>query len=204
MKNKLRYVVLITLFVCSCSSTKITNSWTAPGAHLYSGEWNKILVVALLKDETNRRKVEDELLLYLNGKGIVSYNYLNENFNKIDEKKFRNKIKADGFDGAITLRLIDVDKEKVFIPEQHNLYPIYYQNFSGFYQQGWTSFTTPGYYSMNKTFIVETVVYSIKEDKIIWSGITESFNPDGLVKMTSEISKLIYKKMLAEGFIIKK
>lgn len=204
MKNKFYYVFFTTLFICSCSSTKITNSWTAPGAHLYSGEWNKILVVALLKDETNRRKVEDELLLYLNGKGIVSYNYLNENFNKINEKKFRNKIKADGFDGAITLRLIDVDKEKVFIPEQHNLYPIYYQNFSGFYQQGWTSYTTPGYYSMNKTFIVETVVYSIKEDKIIWSGITESFNPDGLVKMTSEISKLIYKKMLAEGFIIKK
>jgi hypothetical protein len=204
MKNTVHYLFLITIFLSSCSSTKITNSWREPGAHLYSGEWNKILVVALLKNETNRRKVEDELLLYLNGKGIVSYNYLNEDFNKIDEDKFRNKIKADGFDGAITLRLIDVDKEKVFIPEQQNLYPMYYQNFSGFYPQGWASYTAPGYYSMNKTFIVETVVYSIKEDKIIWSGITESFNPDGVVNMTSEISKLIYKKMLDEGFVIKK
>jgi hypothetical protein len=204
MKNRLWYLVLITVVLSSCSTTKITNSWSAPGAHLYYGEWNKILLVAMLNNETNRRKVEDELLHYLNGKGIVSYNYLNEDFNKIDENKFRNKIKSDGFDGAITLRLIDVDKEKVFIPEQQNLYPLYYQNFSGFYQQGWTSHNAPGYYSMNKTFIVETVVYSIKEDKIIWSGITASFNPNGVVNMTSEISKLIYKKMLAEGFIIKK
>jgi hypothetical protein len=88
MKNTVHYLFLITIFLSSCSSTKITNSWREPGAHLYSGEWNKILVVALLKNETNRRKVEDELLLYLNGKGIVSYNYLNEDFNKIDEDKF--------------------------------------------------------------------------------------------------------------------
>mgnify|MGYP000591516231 CR=1 FL=1 len=43
-----------------------------------------------------------------------------------------------------------------------------------------------------------------EEDKIIWSGITESFNPDGVVNMTSDISKLIYKKMLAEGFVVKR
>ncbi len=203
MKNLLFVILVITIFT-SCNSTKITNSWREPNKQLYTGEWNKILVVALLKNETNRRKVEDELLNYLNGKGIVSYKYLNDNFNKIDEDKFRNKIKADGFDGAITMRLIDVDKEKVFIPEQHNLYPNYYQNFCCHYQQGLISYSTPGYYSMNKTFIVETVVYSIKEDKIIWSGITKSFNPDGVVNMTSDISKLIYKKMLSEGFVVKK
>jgi hypothetical protein len=203
MKNLLYVILVITIFI-SCNSTKITNSWREPNKQLYTGEWNKILVVALLKNETNRRKVEDELLNYLNGKGIVSYKYLNDEFNKIDEDKFRNKIKADGFDGAITMRLIDVDKEKVFIPEQHNLYPNYYQNFSCHYQQGSISYKTPGYYSMNKTFIVETVVYSIKENKIIWSGITKSFNPDGVVNMTSDISKLIYKKMLSEGFVVKK
>lgn len=203
MKNIFRYATII-LIMSSCNSTKITNSWRDPNQQLITGEWKKILVVALLNNETNRRKVEEELLHYLNGKGIVSYKYIKEDFNKINEDKLRDKIKADGFDGAITMRLIDIDKEKVYIPMQQNLYPLYYRNFSGYYQQGWTSFTSPGYYSSNKTFIVETVVYSIKEDKIIWSGITESFNPEGVVKMTSEISKLIYKKMVSEGFVIKK
>jgi hypothetical protein len=204
MKNIIQYAILISVFLTSCNSTKISNSWRDPNKQLYTGEWNKILVVALLKDETNRRKVEDELLNYLNGKGIVSYEYLNEDFNKINEDIIRNKIKEDGFDGAISMRLIDIDKEKVFIPEQHNIYPIYYRNFSGYYHRSWIKYKTPGYYSTNKTFIVETTVFSIKEDKIIWSGITKSFNPDGIVKMTREISKLIYKKMVSEGFIVKK
>jgi hypothetical protein len=204
MRKSVLYFILIIAIFISCNSTKITNSWRSPEKHLHSGEWNKILVVAFLKNETNRRKVEDELLNYLNGKGIVSYKYLNEDFNIINEDKFIKKIKADGFDGAVTMRLIDIDKEKIFIPEQQNLYPIYYQNFSGYYHRGWTSYTKPGYYSLNKTFIVETVVYSIQEDKIIWSGITETFNPDGVVNMTRDISKLIYKKMLSEGFFVKK
>jgi hypothetical protein len=204
MKNSVLYFILIIAIFISCNSTKITNSWRAPDKQLHTGEWNKILVVALLKNETHRRKVEEELLNYLNGKGIVSYKYLNDDINKIGLEKLQNKIKSDGFDGAITMRLIDIDKEKVFIPEQQNLYPIYYQNFSGYLYRGWASYNKPGYYSLNKTFIVETVVYSIKEDKIIWSGITESFNPDGVVNMTGDISKLIYKKMLAEGFVVKK
>jgi hypothetical protein len=204
MKNTSLYFLVIIAIFSSCNSTKITNSWSAPDKHLHTGEWNKILVVAFLKNDTHRRKVEDELLNYLNGKGIVSYEYLKGYFNKIGDVKFLKKIKADGFDGAITMRLIDIDKEKIFIPEQQNLYPTYYQNFSGYYHRGWAFYTSPGYYLLNKTFIVETVVYSIKEDKIIWSGITESFNPDGVVNMTSDISKLIYKKMLAEGFVVKK
>jgi hypothetical protein len=202
MKNSVLYLLIIAIF-SSCNSTKIINCWSEPDNHLYEGEWNKILVVALLKNETHRRKVEDELLNYLSGRGEVSYKYLNDDFNNIDKEKFRNKIKADGFDGAITMRLIDIDKENVFMPEQQNLYPNYYQNFTGFYQRGWLSYNTPGYYSLNKIFIVETVVYSIKEDKIIWSGITESFNPDGVINMTNEISKLIYKKMISEGFVIR-
>jgi hypothetical protein len=46
-------------------------------------------------------------------------------------------------------------------------------------------------------------VYSIKEDKIIWSGLTETTNPDGVESMTNEIVKTVYKKMVKEGFISK-
>jgi hypothetical protein len=195
--------LLLSIILGSCTSTKITSSWREPGKHLHTGEWNKILVVALLKNETSRRKVEDQLLKYMNGKGIVSYNYLDGNINKIDEEELRKKIKADGFDGAITMRLVDVDKEKIYIPEQRNLYPEYYHTFSEYYHRNWTFYNSPGYYVVTKTFIVETIVYSIKDDKIIWSGITETFEPDGVKNRTREIAKVIYKKMINEGFVQK-
>ncbi|MEO8235891.1 MAG: hypothetical protein ABI549_10800 [Flavobacterium sp.] len=195
-------LILIILFI-SCTSTKITSSWREPEKHLHSGEWKKILVVSLLKNETNRRKVEDEMVKHLKGKGVASYTYLDDNFNKQNEEELKKKIKADGFDGAITMRLIDVDKEKVYIPEERNLYPNYYNNFSQYYNRSLHYYSTPEYYVVTKTFIIETIVYSIEEDKIIWSGITETFNPNGIKYTTKEIAKVIYKKMIDEGFIQK-
>ena len=42
-----------------------------------------------------------------------------------------------------------------------------------------------------------------KDNKIIWSGITETFEPNGIRKMTNEISRVVYRQMVAEGFIRK-
>ena len=51
------------------------------------------------------------------------------------------------------------------------------------------------------TILVETNVYSIKMDKIIWSGLTETTDPNGVKNMTEEVAKVVYKKMVKEGFI---
>lgn len=198
----LLYTLLITI-IFSCSSTKITSSWRDPERQLHKDDWKKVLVVALLRNETNRHRTEDQMVKYLKGKGVTSYSYLDENFNRNDEAALRNKIKEDGFDAAITMRLIDVEKEKVYTPAQHYMYPVYYNDFSKYYHRNWVHYSTPEYYTVTKKFIIETVIYSIPDDKIIWSGITETYNPQGVEKLTDEIANAIHKKMLDEGFVDK-
>ncbi len=185
----------------SCSSTNIVSSWHEPNKEITISNLNKVLVVALFNSETSGHKAEDQMVDYLKGKGIQSYNYFKSNFNKDNVEAIRSKIKKDGFDGAVTMRLIDVDKEKIYTPVETNFYPNYYRDFSGYYFNRWNYNTTPGYYTTTKTFTVETNVYSIKEDKIIWTALTETTNPDGLKNMTDEIAKVVYKQMLKEGFV---
>jgi hypothetical protein len=189
------------LLVISCSSTKIVSSWREPNKEIKINSLNKVLVVALFKSETSQHKAEDQMVAYLNGKGVQSYNYFKSNFNKNNEEAIRTKIKNEGFDGAITMRLIDVDKEKIYTPTETNFYPEYYRSFSGYYYNRWNYSKTPGYYTTTKTFTVETNVYSIKEDKIIWTALTETTNTEGLKNMTDEIVKTVYKQMLKEGFV---
>lgn len=194
------FLPLILLLV-SCSSTKIISSWSEPNKEIKINNLNKVLVVALFDNETSGHKAEDEMIGYLKGKGIQSYNYFTSNFNKENEEVIRAKIKKDGFDGAVTMRLIDVEKEKVYTPEQTNFYPIYYRDFSDYYFNRWNYNASPGYYATTKTFTVETNVYSIKEGKIIWTALTKTTNPDGLRNMTDKITKIIYRKMVKEGFV---
>ena len=196
-------VIIFSSIISGCSSTQITSSWSEPDKSIVVEKLNKVLVVALFKDETSRHRAEDQMAGYLSGKGIASYNYLDASFNKANEELLRKKIKADGFDGAVTMRLVDVDKEKIYTPGNLSLYPTYYRNFSGYYYNSWSSYSFPGYYSTTKVYTIETNVYSIKEDKIIWTGLTETTNPDGVKKITEEVAHAVYKKMLKEGFISK-
>ncbi|WP_155845016.1 hypothetical protein [Chryseobacterium daeguense] len=208
--KKLYYhkVILFTALVCtvllnSCSSTHIASSWRDPDKQIHPTDWKKVLVMALLRNETNRRSAEDEMAEYLDGKGITSYSYLDENFNRKDEQALRSRIKKDGFDAAITMRLIDVDKEKVYTPQQYYMYPMYYNDFITYYYRNWMYYNIPGNYTITKKFIIETIIYSIKDDKIIWSGITETYDPKGVKRLTNEIARALRNKMQQEGFIEK-
>ncbi len=195
--------LLILILYTSCVSTTIISSWKEQNKQIEIGKLHKVLVVALFKDETNRRKAEDQMVIYLKGKGIVSYDYFDDNISTKNEEAIRYKIKADGFDGAITMRLIDVDKEKTYTPGNITSYPSYYQTFGGYYYRNWNYYRTPGYYSTTKTYTIENNIFSIKEDKIIWTGITQTTNPEGVNKLTEEVTKVVYKKMVSEGFINK-
>ncbi len=191
------------LIFTSCTSTRITSSWREPDKQVVVAQLNKVLVVGMFNNESNRHRAEDQMAGYLNGKGVVSYSYLDVNFNKNNEEVLRNKIKADGFDAAVTMRLIDVDKEQTYNPGNMLSYPSYYRNFSGYYYRSWSYYSTPGYYSTTKTYTIEVNVYSIKEDKIIWSGLTETTNPDGVKRLTEEVAKVVFNKMVEQGFISK-
>ena len=202
MKN----LILVTcifgmLAISSCSSTKITSTWREPNKEISLNKLNKVLVVALFQNETSRRKAEDQMVSYFYGKGVASYNYLDKDISTKNENAIREKIKNDGFDGSVTMRLLDVDKEDVYSRGNISMYPSYYRNFSGYYFRNWGYFSDPGYYSTTKTYTVETNVFSIKEDKIIWSGITKTTDPSGVTKMTDEIGKAVFNEMVKEGFI---
>jgi hypothetical protein len=111
MKNSILCISILTaLLFVSCSSTRITSSWREPDKSVDISHLKKVLVVALLNSESSRHKAEDQMVKYLQGKGVVSYKYLSDSFNENDEEALRTKIKADGFDGAIIMRLLDVEK----------------------------------------------------------------------------------------------
>jgi hypothetical protein len=208
LKNQ-KLMKKITLFVCliatmmtvACSSTKITNSWREPDKILTISQLNKVLVVALFNNETNRRKAEDQMAGYLKGKGVVSYNYFSDKFNPTNEEAIRESISAASFDGAVTMRLVDVEKEKIYMPSNMPLYPAYSRNFPAYYYRNYGYSQRQDYYRTTRIYTVETNVYSIKENKIIWSALTQTTDPEGVDKLTGEIAQVVYKKMLKEGFI---
>ena len=204
MKKYTIFIVsIVGLFLISCTSTRFASHWSEPDKLVSIDQLHKVLVVALFKNETNRRHAEDQMVGYLRGKGVVSYSYLDDDISAKNEEAIRDKIRGDGFDGAVTMRLVDVDKDITYTPGSISSYPTYYRSFSGYYFRSWSYYRNPDRYITTKTYTVETNVYSLKEDKIIWSGLTETTNPEGVQKMTEEVADVVFKNMVKEGFISK-
>ena len=56
--------------------------------------------------ETSIRKKEGQMVQFLKEKGVPLYNYVNKNFDKTKVKLIQNKIKNDGFEGAVKKQTI--------------------------------------------------------------------------------------------------
>ena len=205
MKNSAFIIIGLcgTILMSCTSATRITSSWREPDRTVSISNLRKVLVVAMLKDETRRRKAEDEMKTYLQEKAVVSYNYLDQGMNEKDETQILEQIRTDNFDGAIIMRLIDVDKDVNYLPGTFSSYPVYYRSFGGFYRRSWMYYSSPNRYYETKTYTVEVNIYSIKDDRMIWTGLTETTDPAGVDKMTRDIAKVVYEKLLEEDFITK-
>jgi hypothetical protein len=162
---------------------------------------NKVLVTAFLSDEASRRVAEDQMVKLLKGKAIASYAYFGDDIKSLNEVEIRERLKSDEFDGALVIRLIDVSKEVNYTPGNITTYPVYFRTFGGYYRRGWAYYSTPERHTTTKAYSVETTVYSVKKDKLIWSGLTKTVDPSGVDKLISEIVSAVYKQMMQEGFI---
>ena len=66
----------------------------------------------------------------------------------------------------------------------------YYSSFwgGGYYGFGWGSVYDPGYLRTDTIVCVETLVYDMKADKLVWAGRSETTNP---TKMNAFIKELV-------------
>jgi hypothetical protein len=201
MKKMMSLLLGLYLLGACGTPVHIEKSWRDPEVSVDVSKLNKVLVVALLKSEAYRRSTEDRLVAMLGGKAVPSYNYLTKDITKEDEASLREKFKDEGFDGIVIMRLADVQKDKQYVRDGAYPYPFYYRRFWGYYWNAWNAFYDPGYYKTTKTYTVETNVYSLKRDKLIWSSTTTSVDPSNVDKLMDATAQVVYKEMKKQGFI---
>lgn len=176
------------MFACG-PATKLERSWSDPSFNANTLQpFTKVLIVAPLKDASSQRIAEDKIAKQLQPSiGVQSYTYLSPN--ETDKNVIDQKLKKDGFDGVIEMHLKDVEKTTSYTPGT---------TYGGWY--GYRNYS-PGYYSENKTFMVETNFYSLKENKLLWSGTTSSLNPTSLDKTMDQIINSIKYELKKKGFV---
>jgi hypothetical protein len=178
--------VLIALVISACSTTSILSTWTKPG--LTGLHFNKVVVVVPLKDEGQRRRAEDEVVRALAPTlAVPSYTLVPAGANA---DQLRQQVAASGFDGAVILRVRAVDKEATWVPGTYGG-PYYGWGAGGWYD--------PGYMRVDTYVRIETNVYAMPEEDLLWAATSRTANPSSLTKLTDETVAALRDELHKEG-----
>jgi len=201
MKNLIGSL-LIMCTICSCGpSTKIEKSWVEPGARVAPDPQNKVMVIALVKDETSRRVIEDELVKRIKTPAVASYQFLtSEMIKAASDEALNSMITKEKFTHVLLMRLADIEKETSYVPGTTTGY---YGGYGMYYGYGAAMYSTPGYYTTDKNYFIETTIYSVNPNKLLWTGTTKTVNPSKVNKAVNEIADVVVAKMKQDGFLNK-
>ena len=173
--------------LASCTaSTQLTSSWTDPAASQRS--YKKIVVVGVTPKTSSRRMYEDSFVQELQARGITavsSYSVAGEG--QLEKDAAAAKLKEIGADGVIVTRLVDQETYQTYYPPTYSSVAApsaYYGGWYGYYSMGYSYMSTPGYTEENKVFRLETNFYDVLNDKLAWSGLTETTVSSGTAPET--------------------
>jgi hypothetical protein len=204
MMKTSRIAVVLALFAFSLgasASTKVLNSEKSPAA---TGplQFKKVLALVVSQDVQARKTAEDELVKQMKAReGVIASTLLTSEELK-DKEKAKAKIQASGCDGIVVMRLLDRRRENASAwTISTNV--IVYSSFWGFYDAlyaGPISYSA-GYTNTDLYIVLETRVYSLKDDALLWTGVTQTKNPDSLREMIEEVAKKVGGQLRKDGLL---
>lgn len=184
--------LLMGLALGACAaSTRIVESWKAPGAE--PPHFQKVLALAIVKNETLRHNAEDALQAHMRGvKAVQGYKVI-ELEELRDRERAEERLRQEGFDGVIVLRLAAAEQHLSWSspppPSQGGTYWGYY----GPYPQDQLN--------ANSVVRVEINVFSLAADKLLWTGVSKTLNPADAGELVAEIVAAAGQELRKQGLI---
>ena len=194
MSRNLRLASLcITLAIlAACASTQLVNVWTDPS--LKTTKFTNVLALVISKDEVARRVGEDTLVQALAPtRAFCAYRILSDAELR-DKERSHQALKAIGVDGVITMRMVDAQQQTTFMPGA-------YPGFWGYYGWAYPMAYSPGYLVTNTIVRVETKVYDLGSDKLVWGAVSDTFNPASARDLVDDVARTVAAELKKQGLV---
>ena len=118
-----------------------------------------------------------------------------------DKEKAAAAIQDSGAVALISMRPIAVNKQQTFVPPSYTGPGGPYGGWGPYYGYGWGAPYSPGYVVTDTIVRIETLVFDLKQNKLVWAGQSETTNPDRLDQFMRELVKTVGDDMRRKGVI---
>lgn len=181
----------------SCTSTKITNTWVD---ETYKGRvFSDFLVIAVTEEEGVRRSFEKKFVDDLKDMGVDATSSADAisivEGKKLEKEEILKAVQKYQNDAVIITHLEGVKKERVYTP------PTVSYGYYGYYNHVYGYVHSPGYYTTHKYVLLETNLYDVATEKLVWSCQSETWDSGSKREMIDEVIKAVTKDMRTNGLL---
>ena len=168
----------------------------------------KMLVASILENYLIRQEFEDEMkkqLAKYGVEGVQSYMVLPPK-NEMMEGELKQRIKESSLDSVLVIRPKSVRKETEEVvtggiwvppPGYYNFWPYWNTAYGDFYP-------TSSYTKENIVVRVEFNLYSTRDEKLVWSGETDTIYSKDFEKLGKDYAKTLVGQLKKDKVISKK
>ena len=203
MESIIRYFAFTTLLIFvlgSCSSSELVSTWKDE-EFTKNNKFHKLLVIAIGKNEDRQKLFENLFKKNLeaeNVEAVKSYPILGPN-RKLLKQEVLKLVSDLNVDGVLITHLKNTEVEGAYspnIPTQmsgSNLGSMY-----TYYNSAYEYVHTPGSYQQKIKVYLETRLFDVKEERLVWSAVSATIDPDNVRDAIEEIQALIIDQMKAD------
>jgi hypothetical protein len=195
MKTRLQFTAsfVLTLFILTaCASTQLTHTWV--DRERQGKPVSSVMVIAVTKEEGIRRSFEDKFVEKLNDIGIDALSSADDieipADKKLEKTHIANALEQHKNDAVIVTQLKSVEKKQTYVPPRRSVGGYY-----GYYGHAYHTVIEPGYYRDDTYILLETNLYDVATEKLIWSGTSKTWNPSSTNSLIDGVVSSIIKEM---------
>jgi len=185
--------VMCLLIINACATTTMKSVWK--DASYKGGPFKKVLVAGVFESQLGKEYFENELVRELKARGVEAipgYTVLTEEQPR-DEKAIIEKIKELGIDSALITTVVSTEDRGKY--ETHPLYA----SETGFF--GYYSFCCQHIVTIGYNVLLESKIFDIKNDKLIWAALSETAFQASLEYTLNSVFPAIIRNLQDSHFI---
>jgi hypothetical protein len=196
-------VAAVALFAVhlTAASPSFTSTWKAAAASGVTFIGKKVAALVITSDDNLRIAAEEQLVRELDARrldGVATYRMAPREVLGSSEQA-RPWFERAGVEGVVALRPVSLDKQVTYTPSVWTTSS--YSTLWGYYGYGWTGVYSPGGTRVDTTLLVETLVYSVPLDTLLWAGVSRTTNPKDAPAFITELIKAAVKELKKQRLV---
>ncbi len=207
---KLFSVIFSLLVIAACSpQVQVTGFWKTPTPPV-DKKFKKLFILAIVSNGEMRSTLEHDLSDAATKRGYEvlrseeAFPAKDTGLVVVTKEEILKKATEMGCDGILSFAVLSQSEQSRYVPGLYAYNPVsygFYDMFAGYYSYMAPVVYSPGYYSVENYYFMESNFFQIETGKLMWSIQSEVLNPTSIKKFSKKYTVSLIDQLKMEEIV---